>query len=166
MAHTDRTKSQRIYYYILTNSNHQLHITNQLSKIINKRLSRSSSNEEVFNSSKYPYEKSLKDSGYTDFNLNFIKTSSSNTKRNRQRNIIWFNPPFSRAVSTDVRKRFVQLASPFLTLQQAPKIFKNNTAKVSYCCTQNIASIIKSHNKKLINTSIKTTLACNCRNKH
>ena len=38
--------------------------------------------------------------------------------------------------------------------------------KVSYCCTQNVASIIKSHNKKLINTSIKNTLPCNCRKKH
>ena len=26
---------------------------------------------------------------------------------------------------------------------------------MSYCCTRNVASIIKSHNKKLINTSIK-----------
>ena len=76
MAHTDRTKSQRIYYYILTNSNHQPHIIKQLPKIVNKRLSRSSSNEEAFNSSKYSYEKSLKDSGYTNFKLNFIKTSS------------------------------------------------------------------------------------------
>ena len=38
--------------------------------------------------------------------------------------------------------------------------------RVSYCCTQNVASIIKSHNKKLINRSIKNTLPCNCRTKH
>ena len=38
--------------------------------------------------------------------------------------------------------------------------------KVSYCCTQNVASIIKSHDKKLINTSINDTLPCNCRKKH
>ena len=38
--------------------------------------------------------------------------------------------------------------------------------KVNYCCTQNAASIIKSHHKKLINTSIKDTLPCNCRKKH
>ena len=36
---------------------------------------------------------------------------------------------------------------------------------MSYCCTQNVVSIIKSHNKKLINTSIKNTLPCNCRKK-
>ena len=34
---------------------------------------------------------------------------------------------------------------------------------MSYCCTRNVASIIKSHNKRLINTSIKNTLPCNCR---
>ena len=46
------------------------------------------------------------------------------------------------------------------------KIFNKITVKVSYCCTQNVASIIKSHNKKLINTSIKNILPCNCRKKH
>ena len=40
------------------------------------------------------------------------------------------------------------------------------TVKVSYYCTQNVASIIQSHNKKLINTPIKNTLPCNCRKKH
>ena len=37
---------------------------------------------------------------------------------------------------------------------------------MSCCCTQNVTSIIKSHNKKLINTSIRNTLPCNCRKKH
>ena len=36
---------------------------------------------------------------------------------------------------------------------------------MSYCCTQNVTSIIKSHSKKLINASIKNTLSCNCRKK-
>ena len=38
--------------------------------------------------------------------------------------------------------------------------------KVRYSCTQNVASIIKSNNKKLINRSIKNTLPCNCWKKH
>ena len=37
---------------------------------------------------------------------------------------------------------------------------------MSYCCTENVASIIKSHNKKLINTSMKSLLPCNCKKKH
>ena len=37
---------------------------------------------------------------------------------------------------------------------------------MSYCCTQNVASIIKSHNKKFINTSMENILPCNCRKKN
>ena len=37
---------------------------------------------------------------------------------------------------------------------------------MSYCCTQNVASIIRLHNKKLINASMKNILPCNCRTKH
>ena len=54
-------------------------------------------------------EKALRDSRYTDFELKFNKISNNHTKRNQQRNIIWFNPPFIRAVSTNVGKRFLQL---------------------------------------------------------
>ena len=99
----------------------------------------------------------LRDSGYTDFKLKFNKTSNICTKRNQQRNIIWFNPPFSRAVSTNVGKKFLQLLHHhFPPFNKLHKIFNNNTVKVSYYCIQNVASIIKSHNKKLSNTSIET----------
>ena len=152
---------------VIKSLNHPPQIINRLPKIINERLSRNSSNEDVFNSSKYQYEKVLRDSGYTDFKLQFNKTSNNHTKRNRQRNIIWFNPTFSRAVSTNVGKRFLQLLRHhFPPFNKLHKIFNNNTVKVSYCCTQNVASIIKSHNKKLINRSTKITLSCNCMKKH
>ena len=74
--------------YINKSSNHPPQIINQLTKIINERLSRNSSNEEVFNSSKCQYEKALRESGYSDFKLEFNKTSNNHTNRNRQRNII------------------------------------------------------------------------------
>ena len=35
--------------------------------------------------------------------------------------------------------------------------------KVSYCCTQNVGNIIKSHNKKLINSNNHHAQPCNCR---
>ena len=138
----------------------------KLPKIINEHLSRNSSNEEVFNSSKYQYD-ARRDSEYTDLNLKFNKTINNHTKRNRQLNIIWFNPSFSRAVNTNIGEKFLQLLRHhFLPSNKLHKIFNKNTVNVSYCCTQNIKSIIKSHNKKLINTSLKNTLPCNCRKKH
>ena len=124
--------------------------------------------QKVFNSPKYQYEKTLRDSGYSDFKLGFNKTSNNHTKRNWQRNIIiWFDPPFSRAVSTNVEKKFLQLLSHhFPPSNKHHKIFNKKTMKVSYCYNQNVASIIKSHNKKMINTSMKSVLLCNCRKKH
>ena len=43
------------------------------------------------------------------------------------------------------------------------KIFKKNTVKVSYSCTQNISQIIKGHNKKIVKKETQETLDYNCR---
>ena len=81
--------------------------------------------------------------------------------------IIWFNPPFSKAVLTNIRKRFLQLLRHyFRPFNKFHKIINESTVKVSSCYIQNVASIIKSRNKKLIDKSIKNTLPCNCRKKH
>ena len=48
-------KPNNLLWYINKSSNHPPQIINQLQKIINESLSRKSSNEEVFNSSKYLY---------------------------------------------------------------------------------------------------------------
>ena len=42
-------------------------------------------------------------------------------------------------------------------------IFNRNTVKVSCSCTQNISSMIKSHNKKVINKDVKELKSYNCR---
>ena len=42
-------------------------------------------------------------------------------------------------------------------------IFNKNTVKVSYSCTQNMPSIIKYPNKKVINKDIKELMPCNGR---
>ena len=52
--------------YINTSSNHPANIIKLLTKIISERLSRSSSNIEIFNSSKLEYIDALKKSGYTE----------------------------------------------------------------------------------------------------
>ena len=113
-------KLSDLLFHINNSPNHPPQMINQLPKIINEGLYRSFFNEEAFNSSKYQYEKDLRASGYTDVKLEFNKTSNNQTKRNRQRNIIRFNPVFSRAVFTNVGKRFLQLLHhQFPTLQQA-----------------------------------------------
>ena len=89
-------------------------------------------------------------------NQSLKKAVPTKQKRHWQPNTIWFNPPFSRAVFTNVGKRFFQLLRHhFPPCNKLHKIFNMNTVKVSYCCNQHVATIIKAHNKKLTNTSTK-----------
>ena len=137
--------------YIKKSSNHPPQIINQPPKIISDRLSRNSSNKEVFNTSKGEYEEALKRSDYSNISLSFHQSSTSHVKRQRHRNIIWFNPPYSRAVITNVVKKFLQLIDlHFPPLNKFHQIFNRNNVKVSYCCTQNVGNIIKSHNRNLL----------------
>ena len=43
------------------------------------------------------------------------------------------------------------------------KLFNRNTLKVSYSCTPNVGSIMKSHKEKLTNAENKQNKNCNCR---
>ena len=65
--------------------------------------------DNMFNLNNDTYRPYKKPNDLFDFKLKFNKTSNNHTKRNCQLNIIWFNPPFSRAVSTIAGKRFLQL---------------------------------------------------------
>ena len=63
----------------------------------------------MFNTSKEEYEEALKRSGHSNISLSLQQSSASHVKRQRHRNIIWFNPPYSRTVITNVAKRLLQL---------------------------------------------------------
>ena len=89
----------------------------------------------------------LKKSGY-NVDLKYINNKSEKTKTGK-RNIICFNPPFSKPVSTNVAKTFLQLVTKhFPRTHKLHKIFNRNTIKVSYSCMNNMSKIIKVHIKK------------------
>lgn len=151
--------------YINTESNHPPEIIKQIPISINKRLNQNSSSEQIFNASKTEYEEALKQSGYKNFDLKFdpVKTTP---KQNRKRKIIWFNPPFSKNVSTNIGKTFLNLVDKHFPPQnKLHKIFNRNTLKLSYSCSKNMGRIIKSHNKKITTTQKSENLDCNCRQK-
>ena len=82
-------------------------------------------------------------------NLEFPK-EISNEKKNRRRcrNIIWFNPPFSQTVKTNVARVFLHLLDKhFPRSHILRKLFNQNKVKVSYSCMGNVAQIIKKHNQ-------------------
>ena len=87
-----------------------------------------------------------------------------NNTRRRTQKIIWFNPPFSLNVKTNVAKIFLELTeTQFPPENKLHKIFNRNTVKFSYSCTQNISQIIKGHNKKVTQIKLNHQLECNCR---
>ena len=82
-----------------------------------------------------------------------------------KRNVIWFNPPCSKNVKTNIGKTFLQLLSKhFPKEHQMNKICNKNTVKISYSCMNNISSILSTHNKNILKP-IQTSFGCNCRNK-
>ena len=108
------------------------------------------SSEELFQNSAIYYEKCLKSSGYKT-NLQYQQPKENNqNKKKRKRNIIWFNPPYSKFVKTNIRRIFIKLISKRLPPNHKfVKIFNKNTIKLSYSCMPN-RSKINGHNKKIL----------------
>ena len=127
--------------YINILSNHPPNIIKNLPGNISKRINNLSADETTFNKSKEKdlYNKALAEGGF-EHKIAFQKqqntsTVANNTK-NRKRNIIWFNPPFSLNVSTNIGKKFFSLLGKhFSKTHQLHKLFNRNNVKVSYFTT-------------------------------
>ena len=88
-------------------------------------------------------------------------------KRNRNRKVTWFNPPFSRNLKTNLAKEFLQLIDKkFPKDNPLSKIINRRTIKVSYSYTANMASVISAYNQQILKekTTEITALPCKCRN--
>ena len=156
--------------YVNYNSNHPRQILKQLPETINRRLIKLSNNEESFNNVKNEYQKALNSANYKN-TLKYDKTTlPERNKKQRKRDIIYFNPPFSLNISSKIGKQFLNLiTTSFDENHPFHKIFNRNTIKISYSCTNNFRSKIIAHNNKILNKSniddkstIKDKL-CNCR---
>ena len=162
------TKEGNVPLYVHRKSNHPPSILKNIPESINKRLSEISSDKECFDNAKGVYQEALNKSGY-HHNLSFNSTPNQTprTRINRKRNILWFNPPYSKNVETNVGKCFLSLIDKhFPKSNPLHKIFNRNTLKLSYSCMGNIQTIISNHNKAEINKSTCTndqTKNCNCR---
>ena len=149
--------------YINKLSNHPPSIVKELPKMIEKRVSELSCNAVEFEKCKPVYEEALARSGYS-CKLEYTPTVPK--RKNRPRNVIWFNPPYNALVKTDVGKQFLTLLSKhFPPHHKFRKLFNKNNVKLSYSCTKNMSSIISSHNKKILGSDVPGPLndgGCNC----
>ena len=158
-------KPDNVIQYINVESNHPQNIIKQIPITIEKRLSEHSSNESIFKEAVPIYEEALNKSGYnTKLKYNPPQNNNNNNK-NRKRNIIWFNPPYNKNVSTKIGNFFLNLIDKdFPTNHKFHKLFNRNSVKVSYSCTKNIKKIINSHNQKVLSQKDVNSVdkECNC----
>ena len=74
-------------------------------------------------------------------------------KQQRKRKVIWFNPPYSINVATNVGHDFLNLVSKhFPPHHKFFKIFNRNNMKISYSCMPNMKSRTNIHNKTVTKT--------------
>ena len=151
--------------YIHTESNHSLNIIKHIPTSIENCLSNLSSTEILFKESINYYEDNLRQSGYNK-KLTYKLTGTNHQKHiKHKRKIIWFNPRFSKNISTNIGKSFLSLLDLHFPKNHIyNSIFNRNKIKVSYSCMQNIKSIINNNNMKVLNNVTETEQSCNCRN--
>ena len=155
--------------YVHRQSDHPQTILNNIPLAVNKRISALSSNEEIFDSVAPLYQDALNKAGY-DFKLQFNPEIVTQNKKSRcrKRNILWFNPPYSSSVKTNVGAKFLKLIDKhFPKSNPINKVVNRKNTKVSYRTTSNIQKIISSHNQKVIRSSENSVdkPLCNCRSK-
>ena len=150
--------------YIHINLNHRPSVIKKNSMIIWKRDSILSSSKNIFQESAIYYEKCLKSSGYKTKLQYQQKKENNQNRREKKRNIIWFNPPYSKSVKTNIGRIFIKLISKhFPPNHKFVKIFNKNTIKLSYSCMPNIRSKINGHNKKILQPKpAEPQKLCNC----
>ena len=148
------TKPNNIPLYIHKKSNHPPQIIKNIPLSINKRLSEISCDEASFNKAAPLYQKALDTSRYTHclkFSTPPAPQPSNPDRKNRHRNIIWYNPPYSKNVATNLEKSFLRiLDEEFANDHVLHKIFNRNTVKISYSCMSNIKHNIDGHNESVL----------------
>ena len=152
--------------YINAKSNHPPNIVKQLPVSIENRLRDLSSSKQIFEEAAVHYQEALTKCGY-DYKLTYEtpdNQTQTNRNRSRKRNVLWFNPPFSRNVSTNVAKYFLDLIDKHFPINHKyRKLFNRNNLKVSYSCMQNMNSIVNAHNKKIMaEENREKTKTCSC----
>ena len=154
--------------YINHSSNHPPHILRELPKSINKRINTLSCDKQTFEQSAPTYSDALSKSNF-NAQLEYEQQNNTSKRHNRQRNVLWYNPPYSKNVKTNLAQNFLQLIEKhFPPNNELNKLFNRHTVRVSYSCTENMRTFISRPNKTILKNQDRQnktneTRDCNCR---
>ena len=127
-------KPDDIIQYINKEFNHPPNLIKHLPASIEKRLSNNSFDEKIFQESAIYYEDTLNKARYLDKVVYHTPSASNqeNKNKNCQRNVLWFNLPCSKSVTTRIGQSFLYLIDIyFLKNNTFIKIFIRNNVKAS-----------------------------------
>ena len=134
------TKEGDLPTYVHCQSNHPPNVLKNIGPAVNKRLSSLSANSDLFNQAKPLYQDALRRSKHDhDLKFNEEVVEEGRSKRRRKRQIIWWNPPFSINVKTNVGAKFLALISKCFP-KDGPlgKAFNRSNLKLSYSTCPNM----------------------------
>ena len=119
----------------------------------------------IFNKSIKTCSKVLKESSLTTelkYLSNKVQLLENDKGRKQKREIIQFNPPYSKKL---LGKVFLKLLKKNVPAKHQPHgMFNKNTVKITYSCMKNINSVPSFQNKNILNPRT-TSFRCNCRHK-
>ena len=121
--------------YLNKHSNHPPSIINQIPSMISNRISENSCYKNYFDKAAPNYNIALKNTGFN----NVTNIPSQSKRQTRKRQIIWFNPPYSVNMKTNVGKLFRKLIDKHFPCHlRYFKLFNRNNFKLSYSCMSSI----------------------------
>ena len=90
-------------------------------------------------------------------------------KKCRSKKALWFNPPYSMNIKTNVGAKLLTLLDKHFPFgHPLHSLLNRKTVKVSYKCLPNMASILAKNNSKVLNANQGPNALdekCNCRKK-
>ena len=76
--------------------------------MISNRISNLSCSKREFDSESHVYNSALQEAGYKEeIKFEEVPQQQNKKKRSRNRKVIWFNPPYSDSVKTDIGSKFL-----------------------------------------------------------
>ena len=112
-----------------------------------------------------PYQDALVRAGY-DHKLEFYQTNNNNSRkknRTRTRKCIYFNPPYSKNVKTNIIAEFLKIVKNFPKNNPLAKMITTNTIKASYRTVPNMARQVSRKNGRVLKQTVAPPPpTCNC----
>ena len=120
--------------YINKEFKHRPDLIKHLPASIEKRLSNNSFDEKIFQESAIYYEDTLNKARHLDKIVYHARSTSNqeNKNKSRQRNVLWFNLPCSKSVTTRIGQSSLYLIDIYFPQNHTfNKIFNRNNVKSS-----------------------------------